>query len=136
VSDYHYIESVREHASKEGFGTIAGPSDKVKVYLPIRVALGQFAVSLGDHVLSPKLARQLKETLAKPTAGGSLTIFTPRRAGSHGDIASAWILAAGRVGAGAEERTPEAALGIGCGRDRWQGVRSKRERGRSDVAQE
>lgn len=125
VTDFHYPESVREHAGRHKLVTVLGPQDKVETYTRVRVPLAQGLVSLGSHMLSPKLARQIKETMQKPTAAGSLSIFSPRRPGSHGDLASAWVLTMWRLGAGKLERTAEevvASAGIACGNSRWTGV--------------
>ena len=43
---------------------------------------------------NPRLIRQLKEVVAKPTPGGGLSITSPRRKGAgHGDLVSALVLA-------------------------------------------
>ena len=139
VTDYHYPESVKEHAGKHKLNTVLGPTDKVELYTRVRTTLALSSVSLGIHALSPKLAKQIKQTLQKPTTQGSLSIFSPRTPGSHGDLASAWVLMMWRLGAGRLEKTPEsieASRGIACGHSRWESVRAARStyRGRTGGA--
>ena len=52
----------------------------------LRLILQEGKLRLPDN---PSLRRQLLETIGKTSAGGSLQIIHPRRAGSHGDIVSA-----------------------------------------------
>ncbi len=118
VTDNHYPEAVREHAARLKLGCILSGGDKVGDYIATRGLFVRGVISLGDHPLAPKLARQLKETMAKPTPGGSLSIWVPRRAGSHGDLASAFVLSVVRLGAGKATRAPEASTLIRVGATR------------------
>jgi hypothetical protein len=91
VADQHYIESVREHAN--GFMVIEAPGGlegKTIAYLAARTAISEGRVRI--PAVQTRLIQQLREVISKPTPGGNLTISSPRRGGSHGDIASSFVL--------------------------------------------
>lgn len=93
VSDHFYIESVREHLAAAGLGLVAAPAGltgKVETYTRVRALLHEGRIRIPKH---DRLIRQLREVQSRPTPGGALTITSPRRAGSHGDVASAFVLA-------------------------------------------
>lgn len=129
VADAHYIESAREHAGKHGLSIADAPSGqdgKVEVHLAVRELLNAGRLILPND---PRLLAQLKSIVSKPTAGGGLSISTPRRRGfGHGDLASAAILAAWRardcVSAGGfweltDEELGSAASRYSSGRGAW-----------------
>jgi hypothetical protein len=93
VVDGHYIESIREHAAREGIAVFSAPEGaggKAAVYMLVRQLLHEGRIKLPNHA---KFLRQLREVVSKPLAGGGLSISSPRRPGGHGDLVSAWVLA-------------------------------------------
>ncbi len=93
VADQHYIETIREHAH----GLVlteapAGLNGKVDVFTTARTLLleGRVRIPAGNK----RLIAQLRLVVSKPTPGGQLTITSPRRGGQHGDLVSAFVLAA------------------------------------------
>jgi hypothetical protein len=94
VSDAHYRESVVEHLESTGLllqPAPEGQTGKAETYVRARTLINEGKVRLPNH---PRLLRQLKEVVATPTSGGGLSISSPRwRAGGHGDLVSAFVLA-------------------------------------------
>ena len=94
-TDFHYIESVREHLTAAKLHVVAAPGGqdgKAQTYLTTRTLLNESRLSLPAH---PRLLRQLRDVVSKPMPGGGLAISSPRRAGGgHGDMVSAVVLAA------------------------------------------
>jgi len=93
-SDVHYQESVREHLRESGLSFAEAPGGnqgKGEVYDFARDAIhaGRVRWSAGHR----RLTQQLREVIARPLPGGLVSIQSPRRKGSHGDIASAFCLA-------------------------------------------
>ncbi|MBI2391504.1 MAG: hypothetical protein HYV09_18080 [Deltaproteobacteria bacterium] len=93
AADQFYVEAVREHLSEHGIGLVEAPAGqigKVTTHMRARSILheGRLRMPRDERMLN-----QLKSIEQRPTAGGGLQIHTPRRAGGHGDIASALILA-------------------------------------------
>lgn len=92
VADNHYIETVREHLSQ--FSIIEHPGGapgKAEVYTATRDALRERKVEIPQP--HKRIVRQLQDVSVKAMPGGGLQISSPRRAGSHGDIASAFCAA-------------------------------------------
>jgi hypothetical protein len=93
VADRHYEEAVREHLATHALRLVPAPdglAGKVEVYTRTRALIHEGRVRLPPNA---RLLAQLKAVTSKPTSGGSLTISSPRRAGAHGDLASAFVLA-------------------------------------------
>ena len=93
LADHHELEASREHLRALNVGLDAAPGGadgKFQVYSRARELL-----SAGKVRISAKhstLIRQLKDVHKKPRSGGGLQIWSPRRGGRHGDVASAAIL--------------------------------------------
>lgn len=91
--DQHYADLVHEVAGNE-FQCIEAPgglTGKIDVYQAARTLIheGKVRIPAGNR----RLLNQLREVVSKPTSGGGITITSPRRPGSHGDLASAFVLA-------------------------------------------
>jgi hypothetical protein len=92
VADGHYIETVREHA--KGFSLLEAPggaTGKAEAHVAARTLINEGQVRFSGA--QKKLLQQLRDIVSKPLAGGQIAISSPRRAGSHGDLASACVLA-------------------------------------------
>jgi hypothetical protein len=94
-ADGHYREAVREHLYAFDLGFVNGPegaTGKLETYTKARALLHEGKVTLPNH---PRLLKQLREVVSRPTPGGGLTITSPRWRGSggHGDLVSALVLA-------------------------------------------
>ncbi len=94
VADLVYVESLRELAAHHGLSVTTAPQGqcgKVAAYTTARnlLAEGRVDIAKGDK----RLLAQLREVVGKPTQGGSFSITSPRRRGSHGDLAAAAVLA-------------------------------------------
>lgn len=94
TTDLVYIESIRELAEARGLHTVEAPSGqrgKVDTYTIARNLLAEGKVEIATA--HKALVHQLRAVVGKPTQGGSFSITSPRRAGSHGDLVSAFVLA-------------------------------------------
>lgn len=92
--DYVYLESLREHAATHGLEVMplpAGTAAKTQRHIHVRHLFAESKVDISAE--DRALLRQLGEVTATATPGGNLAITQPRRAGSHGDLASAFIAA-------------------------------------------
>lgn len=90
--DQFYIESVREHVKAVGLEVVEAPSGqqgKASVYMVARERLhgGKVRIPAGQR----QLISQLRDVLGKPLPGGGISITSPRRRGTHGDLASAFV---------------------------------------------
>lgn len=93
VADRHYEEAIREHLATHALRLVPAPdglAGKVETYTRVKALLNEGRVRLPNH---RRLLDQLKAITSKPTPGGGLTISSPRRGGSHGDLVSAFVLA-------------------------------------------
>ena len=105
LADSHYRESIDEHLSAAGLIYVPAPNRPADAYVRARVLFRQGVVRLPDH---PRLLQQINEVTAKPLAGGGLSIVQQRwRAGGHGDLLSALVLALYATG-GDEVPVPKA----------------------------
>lgn len=89
-SDIHYAESVKEHLRSSGVSFVempGGNQGKSEVYNLARdlIHAGRVRWSSGHR----RLTQQMREVIARPLPGGLIAITSPRRKGSHGDLASA-----------------------------------------------
>lgn len=93
ISDIHYVESLREDMRKAGLDVFLAPggiTGKLAAHTAARNAIHEGRVELPEL---KRLVEQLSEVSARPTPGGQLQISARRKRGSHGDLASAFILA-------------------------------------------
>lgn len=126
--DHHALEPAREHLP-EGVALEAvegGQNAKVERYVTVRNLLNEGRLRIPRRF--QRLVNQLREVVAKPTAGGGLQITLPRRAGVHGDVTSAFVLgvhAASQGGCGRsyfhDEEVAELVAEAAC-EDRWGGM--------------
>lgn len=95
--DHHELVAAREHLPP-GYDLrpIKGGQDaKTGRFLRVRDAFRQGLIRIPQPLI--RLSNQLSLVVAKPKPGGGTSIFLPRRAGTHLDLASAFILAADAV---------------------------------------
>ncbi len=91
--DQHYVQTVRDELSdfevKE-----CPPSNEFKLasYTYVRDLLRSGGVIIPGG--NRRLINQLRDVQCTPLAGGGMRIFSPRKMGQHGDVASAFVLAA------------------------------------------
>jgi hypothetical protein len=114
-SDIHYRESVREHMTTHGLtleDVPEGQAGKRAMYERTRTLLNEGRLRLPLH---PRLLRQLREVMVRPTPGGGMTISSPRRGGDHGDLVSALVAAVWAIDEGSSVATWLAAM------DTWTG---------------
>jgi len=111
VGDLHYRDTILEFFSSVDIGYMDAPSQPSTAYVKARALLREGLVVIPKH---DRLMRQMKETKARMTPGGLVSISNPRwKRGGHGDIVSALVLAlwstAGDVIAepGIQNGTPE-----------------------------
>ena len=112
ISDGHYRESIIEHLTSHGLSMHDAPTGaegKAKVHLAARTAVAQRQVRIPQRdEVHRRLMRQLKEIVATPVSGGSLSIRSPQWAtGEHGDLASSAILAISALGGLPVEHKPD-----------------------------
>ncbi len=105
--DHHELEAGKEHLP-DGFSLTAcagGGDAKTARFLKVRELLRQEQLKIPTQF--SKVANQLSLIVSKPKPGGGTSIILPRRAGTHLDVASAFILAV------------DAASGSGCAANRF-----------------
>lgn len=97
VADGHYREALKEHLGSYGINIIPAPEGvrgKMEVFTRTKAVLHEGLCTIPDNHDGKRLIEQAKTVVAKPAAGGTLTIRMPRRVGTaHGDLVSAWTLA-------------------------------------------
>lgn len=92
--DLHYIETVRETIEDLDMGLMEFPTSNEeisKAYVRTRILLSERRLDLS--LANPRLIEQLKDTTARPTASGGLTITNKIKGDSHGDLVSALVCA-------------------------------------------
>lgn len=95
--DHHELIAAREHLSG---GVIlkpcrGGQDAKTDRFLRVREAFRTGQVRIPGSLV--RLSNQLSMIVAKPQPGGGTSIVLPRRAGTHMDLASAFVLAVDAV---------------------------------------
>jgi hypothetical protein len=96
IADGHYIETLKEHCgSLRVIEAPGGQPGKVETYVKTRSAMKEGKTAIGAQYT--RLASQLRQVVGRPQPGGGLSISSPRRAGSHGDLCSAYVLAVHRL---------------------------------------
>jgi hypothetical protein len=107
VADGHYRQAIAEHLEEAGLSLVSAPegaNGKAETYQVVRALLREGRIRIPDH---ERFIRQLREVTARPTAGGGISIVSPRwRTGGHGDIVSAFVLAAWDASRGLVEAAP------------------------------
>jgi hypothetical protein len=91
--DHHVLEPAREHLPK-GFKLepVAGGNEaKAERFRVLKEALRTGNARIPGPLA--RVAHQLSTVVGKPTAGGIMSITIPRRAGTHGDAAAAFVVA-------------------------------------------
>lgn len=108
MADGHYRESIQEHLEDVSLFFRPAPSGangKADTYNVARLILSEGRLDLPDH---PRLIQQMREVTKRPTSGGGVSIDSPRwRAGGHGDLVSALVLA---LYAAHQHEVPEARV--------------------------
>ncbi len=93
-SDGHYRQAIEEHLYTHALSFVAAPegaTGKLETHTRARALLHEGKVRLPNH---PRLLKQMRELISRPTSGGGLSISSPRwRTGGHGDLVSALVLA-------------------------------------------
>lgn len=112
VGDIFAIDVFQEELAKHGLSYVAAPGGsegKAVTHMTAKTLLHGGKVRLPDH---GRLLDQMKSLVGKPTAGGGLSLQSPRSSlGGHGDILSAWVLAISqRSGQKGSERIPEKTI--------------------------
>jgi hypothetical protein len=93
IDGWHF-DSVAEDFAEHGIVAVLAPSGqpgKTLTHGTVREILHGGRLRIPGR--AAKLARQLREVVSRPTPGGGSVIGTARRGGSHGDVASAAVLA-------------------------------------------
>lgn len=92
IADGHYREALHEHLDAFKVSIVNAPEGvlgKEDAYKRAKAVLHEHRCSIPRM---ERFALQLKSIVARPTAGGHLSIKAPRRKGAgHGDIVSAWV---------------------------------------------
>lgn len=95
MADGHNREAAREYLSMAGIRIVDAPEGargKEETYIDTRVKFREGRVRLPQH---KRLLLQLSEVRSTHNISGRLSIYSPRRPdGSHGDVVSAFVLAA------------------------------------------
>ncbi len=94
VADHHYIESAREHSARVGLQVQAGAGGlrgKEQSFVALRDMFREGRIVIPNDA---RLISQLRSVTSRALPGGGLAITSPRRAGQHGDLISALVLAA------------------------------------------
>jgi hypothetical protein len=94
IADGWGREAAREYATAAGLRIDSAPDGrggKAIAFLAHQKQVNEGRFTLPNH---PRLIAQLKSVTSRPGPGGALVISSPRRAGSHGDLVSALVLAA------------------------------------------
>jgi hypothetical protein len=96
MADAHYREAVYEMLEDDDLGFIDAPKVPSTAFVIARTRLHEGRCRIPNH---PRFLAQLREVRVRRGEGGRIHIIQPRvkagegRAGSHGDIVSAWVLA-------------------------------------------
>jgi hypothetical protein len=101
--DHHVLEPAREHMPEAVtlLPVEGGQNAKAERFVTVRNLLNEGRIRIPRQFMP--LANQLREVVSRPTAGGGLQISLPRRAGVHGDVSAAFVLAAHAAAGGACE---------------------------------
>ncbi len=91
MADGHYQESITEHLVSAGLVYVPAPNKPVDAYMKSRALFRQGVVRLPNHA---RLLQQIHEVQGRPLPGGGMSVVHPRwKAGGHGDLCAALVLA-------------------------------------------
>lgn len=92
--DHHELEASREHLPEDFYlePCAGGNEAKTARFIRVRDAFRQERVRIPSALI--RLSTQLALVASRPLPGGGTSIILPRRAGTHLDLCSAFILAA------------------------------------------
>ena len=112
VGDQHYRDTLDEELAKHGLSYVPstpGAEGKANEHMAAKALLHSGKVRLPHGTPAAKrLVDQMKMLVGRPTAGGGISLQSPRNNGGHGDILSAWVLAVSqRSGQKGEHRIPD-----------------------------
>lgn len=97
MADGHYRETIDEHLSAAGLAYVSAPNTPVDAYVKARMLFRQGVVRLPNHT---RLLQQIREVQGRPLPGGGISVVHPRwKAGGHGDLCAALVLALYQIGA-------------------------------------
>jgi hypothetical protein len=104
--DHHVLTPAREHLPKGFTLKPVGASNEAKAerFRLVKEALRRQVIHIPGALV--RVVTQLSDVIARPRSGGVVEITQPRRAGSHGDAASAFILAASQASDRVRGRNP------------------------------
>ncbi len=93
-ADHHVLEPAREHLPPDvRLQPVPGGMEaKTARFMAVRQALKEERLTIPRSMA--RLRAQLAEVSSVPIPGGGLRVVQRRRSGAHGDVASAWVLAA------------------------------------------
>lgn len=131
--DQFYVESVREHAMAAHMTLHEAPGGaggKLLLHTRARELIHSNRVRFAPG--HKRLVQQLREIMSVALPGGAMRISSPRRRGSHGDLASAFILALWRADMAARRSSAGPSYIVGSARSANPGVRVGRTRRRPE----
>jgi hypothetical protein len=104
MADSHERSQAAEEFGKFGITVVPAPEGNAGKYTAHVEARRLFNEGRIDLPEDARLLRQLKDVRSRPMPGGGTQIFSPKKAdGSHGDVASSFVLAAYRTSLGSPE---------------------------------
>jgi hypothetical protein len=138
IADAHYRQSIAEHLETHGLSLVSAPegaNGKADTHQVVRGLFREGRIRIPNH---ERLVRQLREVTARPTAGGGISIVSPRwRTGGHGDLVSALVLAAWDASRGLVEAPPVFAAPVDEVAERWRrGIQEDQERYNDEAREE
>jgi hypothetical protein len=106
MADMHYRDTALEYLGPVGVGLIDAPPAPATAWLKVRDLLREGRLHLPPH---ERLLRQVRETRAKASSGGNVSIQLPHwPTGEHGDLAAAMALAVFQAAGPALKPSPQA----------------------------
>jgi phage terminase large subunit-like protein len=138
IADGHYRQAIAEHLEAEDLSLVSAPegaNGKAETYQAVRALFREGRLRIPAH---ERLVRQLREVTARPTAGGGISIVSPRwRTGGHGDLVAALVLAVWDAGRGIVEAPKFFGTPIQEKAEAWvRSIREDQERYETAVQEE
>ena len=91
MGDGHYKATAVEALANENVGFVDAPTAPADAFIAARTLMREGRVRIPDN---PRLIQQMRETLARRSSGGNVTIVLPLwKTGEHGDLVAALVLA-------------------------------------------